>query len=205
MTNNSMFNTYFKDKRKLSEYKNFIDNFKDSILNYLDINVNELSKMSIHKICIRLKDFEPMKLMLEDKLLSIAIPNYLYGTRFNVKLIFKGDRYGVNGCLTHTDDIILLEFYDNKNKITDIGEFISRLTVNSLLGNNIFYKIPHKGALYLDSYVPQWTVDIKQMKKITTWVKNHSKVQKLLQKNSSSLFMQKEQKVFFTKNEKMAC
>tara|TARA_R100001530_G_scaffold85161_1_gene59340 strand:+ start:717 stop:1175 length:459 start_codon:yes stop_codon:yes gene_type:complete len=54
---------------------------------------------------------------------------------WKVKIVFKGDLYGLDNCLTHKESEPLVEFYDLKHKETfgDIGQFVSRYCLSTIL------------------------------------------------------------------------
>ncbi|ATX81987.1 hypothetical protein Ga0123462_1123 [Mariprofundus ferrinatatus] len=55
--------------------------------------------------------------------------------KFNVKILNKGDQYGLNKCLRHDEEEPVVEFYDARHKNSDPeGQFISRYYVKTLLG-----------------------------------------------------------------------
>ena len=45
---------------------------------------------------------------------------------YNVRLVTKGDRYGLNDCLVHEEDKPMVEFYSTKVQKTGRGYFVSR-------------------------------------------------------------------------------
>ncbi len=56
---------------------------------------------------------------------------------FTVKVLFKGDKYGLNDCLTHDKDEPLVEFYDFANAgkaFGPLGQFVSRYYASTILG-----------------------------------------------------------------------
>ena len=57
------------------------------------------------------------------------------GRNWRVKLLFKGDKYGLNNCLTHNKDKPMVEFYDLKyiDKFGKDGQFVSRYDLGTIL------------------------------------------------------------------------
>jgi len=55
--------------------------------------------------------------------------------KFNVRIVFKGENYGLNDMFTHDQDRPLVEFYDDRYHFQsdDRGQFVSRYYVSSLL------------------------------------------------------------------------
>jgi len=88
------------------------------------------------------------------------------GRTFNAILIEKGDRYGLDDCLTHTKAEPMVEFWDAScaNRpgqgawdpgFGPKGQFASRYTASTLAG--------HRGALSLDYGIPAWTIDAQAL------------------------------------------
>jgi hypothetical protein len=101
-------------------------------------------------------------------------PDHLFvtnedGITFAVRLVQKGDRYGLHGCLTHDEDETLVEFYDtrydhNSDWLEEFtGQFVSRYYAETLLG--------HEGGLCLDGGIYDWQVSAGNMAKIKNWLK----------------------------------
>jgi len=63
-----------------------------------------------------------------------TITNEIVGKTFNVKILRKGDRYGLNKCLTHEDVVPLVEFYDAESNRESEGMFICSYAADTLLG-----------------------------------------------------------------------
>lgn len=59
----------------------------------------------------------------------------VYKVTFNVRLVQKGDEYGLDNKLTHDEDEPLVEFYDTRYPHTEFGQFISRYYRKTLLGS----------------------------------------------------------------------
>ena len=78
------------------------------------------------------------------------------GRAFNVRLVRKGDRYGLNDCLVHDKDEPLVEFWDATYE-TDarftpkFGQFVSRYCLGTLTGGG-------PRGIALCGHVPEWTV-----------------------------------------------
>jgi len=91
------------------------------------------------------------------------------GVPFTVRIIRKGDRYGLNFGLV-CGDKPLVEFYDRRYMHTEHGQFVSRYYVSTLLHAN------HgpKGALCLQGDVPEWTVDAASMASVLDWVREQT-------------------------------
>lgn len=86
------------------------------------------------------------------------------GRQFNVRLVRKGDRYGLNDCLTHDKDAPMVEFYDGSQdpaKFGPRGQFISRYYLDTLTGADRLSRgdVRNGGGLCLHGGVPEWDLD----------------------------------------------
>lgn len=76
------------------------------------------------------------------------------GRAFNVRAVFRGDRYGLGNALTH-DGPPMVEFYDafyaDAKGFGPIGQFVSRYYLATL-------KLRPVSLLSLQGDVPAWTV-----------------------------------------------
>jgi hypothetical protein len=94
------------------------------------------------------------------------------GRQFFVRTVLKGDRYGLDECLTHDTDRPMVEFYDytyaNQKTFGPRGQFVSRYYVSTLLRDQ------HRGVghgqersgLCLDGGVPEWQVDAAPLRAV---------------------------------------
>jgi len=57
-------------------------------------------------------------------------------SKFNVRVVNQGDKYGRDFCLTHDSDRPLVEFYDARYPHTEFGQFVSRYYVSTILGTD---------------------------------------------------------------------
>jgi hypothetical protein len=89
--------------------------------------------------------------------------------KFNVRVINKGEKYGLNFCLTHNQDKPLVEFYDARYPHTEYGQFVSRYYVETILGDDGYG--PKSGGLSLDGGIPEWTVSAKDMDIVRNFLK----------------------------------
>lgn len=86
------------------------------------------------------------------------------GRKFNVRLVRKGDRYGLNNCRVHDEDKALVEFYDatqDPNKFGICGQFVSRYYLDTLTGRDGWGRDLRNGSssLALNGGVEAWTLD----------------------------------------------
>lgn len=86
------------------------------------------------------------------------------GIVFCVRIVEKGDTYGLNNCLTHTDSEPLVEFYDKRFPHTEYGQFVSRYNLTTLL------KMKKNLGLNLQGGVPDWSVNAQGMKEVLQWL-----------------------------------
>ncbi len=89
------------------------------------------------------------------------------GVRFNVRILRKGDRYGL--ALTVGEGTSLriegegpfVEFYDSRYPHTEFGQFVSRYGVNTIMGT--------RGGLDLMTCEPSWKIDAAAMDIVRQW------------------------------------
>jgi hypothetical protein len=88
------------------------------------------------------------------------------GVPFHVRLIRKGDYYGLNNGIRHDGNEPLVEFYDARHVqgFTILGQFVSRYLLSTL--------ICHEGGLCLDGGVDDWYITDQNMKNIKRWLRN---------------------------------
>ena len=86
-----------------------------------------------------------------------------------VRIVRKGDRYGLNDCLTHGETRPLVEFYDGRftDKFGERGQFISRYYASTLLDDCV--RLGQRG-LILDGGVAEWKIDGPTMAGILRWI-----------------------------------
>ena len=89
--------------------------------------------------------------------------------KFNVRVVNKGDKYGLNNVLTHNEDKPLVEFYDVRYPHTEFGQFVSRYYVSTILGDDGYG--PKDSGLNLHGGVPEWTVSKEDMDTVRGWLK----------------------------------
>ena len=82
---------------------------------------------------------------------------------FNVRVLRKGEKYGLEDCLIHKERKPLVEFYDYRHrndKEWKRGQFVSRYYAETLLKHDLNFGL----LLYGDS--PEWTVSADYMREI---------------------------------------
>lgn len=81
---------------------------------------------------------------------------------FNIRVIKKGDNYGLDDCKTHDEKDPLIEFFDPKyagqKSFGPLGQFVSRYYAETLAEGS--------GGLCLDGGIPDWTVSAEQMAQV---------------------------------------
>jgi len=85
--------------------------------------------------------------------------------KWNVRIVYTGDRYGRAMCLTNID-APLVEFYDNRFPHTDYGQFVSRYYVSTILEESNY-----PAGLCLDGRVPEWQVSADDMDAVIIFLK----------------------------------
>jgi len=80
--------------------------------------------------------------------------------RWTVRVVFRGDKYGLRRCQTHGEKYPMAEFYDSKyagkKGFDREGQFVSRYYASTLMGD--VKKIAERG-LDLQGDVPAWKVN----------------------------------------------
>jgi hypothetical protein len=85
---------------------------------------------------------------------------------YSVRIVFKGERYGLNEVLIHDRKEPLVEFYDARYAHTQYGQFVSRYYVSSVLGH------PGNYGLSLYGGVPDWTLSAETMQAVKVWLRS---------------------------------
>jgi hypothetical protein len=87
------------------------------------------------------------------------------GRAFNVRLVRKGDRYGLDDCLVHDKDEPMIEFwdatYENDPRFTaGLGQFVSRYFLATLTGQDGYGGDHQRGSSGIDrcGHVAVWKV-----------------------------------------------
>ena len=104
---------------------------------------------------ISLRQIDAQNLPKENTMITVS--------KFNVRIVNKGDMYSRNFCLMHNDERPMIEFYDSRYPHTKFGQFVSRYYVGTLLD--------HDGGLCLDGGNPdEWSVNAKDMKTVRNYI-----------------------------------
>lgn len=98
---------------------------------------------------------------IQSKEIAIKADN---GIVFNVVILEKGDKYGLNNVLVHDKDQPLVEFYDSTHKFTEHGQFVSRYYIDTIVNSN--------SGLNLHGGEPNWQIDSESMNIVRTFLKN---------------------------------
>jgi hypothetical protein len=95
------------------------------------------------------------------------------GIEMIARLVHKGDKYGLNGCLTHDTEEPLVEFYDaryNHNELFGFcGQFVGRYYLSTLEEDRrtlVMY------GLDLDGGIPDWKVSGENMQVFYQWIEH---------------------------------
>lgn len=77
---------------------------------------------------------------------------------FNVRLVKKGERYGVFDCFVHDDDRPLVEFFDSTKPLHGaLGQFVSRYYCETFLSAST------RHGLLLDTGSSNWFLSPEQV------------------------------------------
>lgn len=87
---------------------------------------------------------------------------------WTVRIVWKGERYGLNNVIEHAEDMPLVEFYDAEQSLTKFGpwgQFVSRYGMPTILTRD------RPGMpLCLHGGVPRWTVSAEHMALVERWL-----------------------------------
>ena len=87
------------------------------------------------------------------------------GKQFAVKLLAKGDYYGLEKCLTWDKESPCVEFYDVTyagDNFDEVGQFVARYYASTILDAD--------GGLCLNGEIPDWSIDVVGMDKVRLWI-----------------------------------
>jgi len=94
-------------------------------------------------------------------------------SKFNVRVVNYGDKYGRDFCLTHDEQKPLVEFYDSRYPHTEFGQFVSRYYVETILGEDKWGRA--EGGLCLDGgNADSWTVSAEDMDIVRSYLKGYT-------------------------------
>jgi hypothetical protein len=79
-----------------------------------------------------------------------------------VRIVTKGQKYGLDFCLTHQSDEPLVEFYDRDNAHTEFGQFASRYYLSTLMAS----QVPENKYLSLVGHVEEWQIRGDELNRI---------------------------------------
>ena len=85
------------------------------------------------------------------------------GLTWTVRLVRKGDPYGLNLQVVHDKDDPMVEFYDTRHPHTEWGQFVSRYNLSTLREH------PERG-INLDGGIPDWSVSAELMSEVYAWL-----------------------------------
>lgn len=83
---------------------------------------------------------------------------------FSVRIVSKGEGYGLNEAVIHDREEPLVEFYDARHAHTCYGQFVSRYYVSTVLGH------PGNYGLNLYGGVPDWSLSAETMQAVKAWL-----------------------------------
>lgn len=85
--------------------------------------------------------------------------------KFNVRIVTRGEKFGLNFALTHEGIMPLVEFYDSRYPHTEYGQFVSRYYLDTILNRDRRY------GLTLDGGIEDWTVPAQAMNEVIDTLK----------------------------------
>lgn len=88
------------------------------------------------------------------------------GIKFNVRIIRKGDSYGLNNCLIHDEDKPLVEFYDDRYKqgFSESGQFVTRYYAETILRHSSFCGVDLEGS------IADWFISAENVKQVQRYI-----------------------------------
>lgn len=98
-----------------------------------------------------------------DKIINKVLPGLPPedGKSWRVQLVFKGDKYGLDNCLTHDKNEPMVEFYDLSypEKFGEDGQFVSRYCLGTILFENC--PIDRKNLMKAEERNPKYGIDLQ--------------------------------------------
>lgn len=104
---------------------------REGILTY-EGSSNGAEKYLIEKISLNIKVSNEIATPQLDTYITVTNLN---GDDFSIRLVQKGETYGLNRCITHDKDEPLVEFYDAEYKTKDfdpLGQFVTRYQFSTM-------------------------------------------------------------------------
>jgi len=96
------------------------------------------------------------------------------GRSFTVKIVRKGETYGLNNRLTHDEDDALVEFYDaTRTGFGPEGQFVSRYYASTLLGEDTFSSRIRGQGICLQGDEPAWSIDGAAMEVVEAFTESN--------------------------------
>lgn len=86
------------------------------------------------------------------------------GVPFNVRIVRKGDRYGLDDKLVHDKADPMVEFFDARHMHTPRGQFVSRYYLSTLREREV------DRGLNLYGGEPEWYLDASAMREVHAWL-----------------------------------
>lgn len=91
------------------------------------------------------------------------------GIRFNVHIVRKGGKYGLDNRLIWDKDEPAVEFYDTRFPHTPLGQFVSSYYVETLIADGP----RNECGLNLHGGVADWTIDAVAMSIVRGWLREN--------------------------------
>lgn len=87
---------------------------------------------------------------------------------FKVKLIFKGDTYGLKDVYCHDNDMPIVEFYDARYNDTIHGQLIDRYYLKAVMD------LPDGQGLNFYKGVEEWQLSNETLQVVKFWLKHNA-------------------------------
>jgi hypothetical protein len=84
---------------------------------------------------------------------------------WSVRVVQKAELYGREDCLTYEKEEPLVEFYDTRYPHTNLGQFVSRYSLSTMIETH-----PYWTGLCLYDGVPDWTISDACFGRIQDWL-----------------------------------
>ena len=102
------------------------------------------------------------------------------GRAFTIRMVYQGDSYGLDNCLTHDETDPLVEFYDatyaGDDRFDPLGQFVTSYNARVLLGEWEYFgpRVPGQG-LDLMGHEPVWKIDGDTMREVEAFIRRERK------------------------------
>lgn len=163
----AMGNSYFGSALLAAQsFKDLTTDESNALLRYINGSQNSTDHISLQGIAIKVmrdQSFSGQKQVPTSSEQGLLNPGLMNVDKFTVRLVSKGDRYGLDHCLAHDKDEPLVEFYDARYPFTEFGQFVARYDISTILDGD-------DAGINLDGGVPEWTISADDMAAVRAWL-----------------------------------